>query len=113
VTQKEIYDDAVFTSNILESNESEKITNIENQIAKQHNIIALIQSKSEVTKTDKSLALERLKSQLATMRKSRDLLIANEDKTITSIQNDISVARADLNKEYIASGDYKIVSPFS
>jgi len=93
----------VQASRILESNEAEKITNIENQIARQQNIIALTQSKSEVSKSDKSLALEKLRSQLATMRTSRNLLIANEDKTITGIQNDVSIAQADLNKEYIAS----------
>jgi hypothetical protein len=32
---------------------------------------------------------------------------------ITTIKNDIAIAKANLNNEYIKSGDYKIISPFS
>ena len=113
ILQKESYEDAVLSFQILQNNEAEKIANLESKIEKQLNVVALVTSKLNIMETDKSLQLEKLKAQLETMKKSRDLLVASEDQNLTGIRNDLWIARADLNKEYVASGDYKILSPFS
>lgn len=113
ILQKESYEDAVLSHQILQNSEAEKIANLESKIEKQLNVVALVTSKLNIMETDKSLQLEKLKAQLLTMKKSRDLLIASEDQNLTGIRNDLWIARADLNKEYVASGDYKILSPFS
>gem|GEM_PF-4095949 len=75
--------------------------------------MALLESKSLVIESTKTLQLQKIRSEITTLEKSRDLLIANENKNITSIKNEIQVAKANLNREYISSSDYKIVSPFS
>jgi hypothetical protein len=54
-----------------------------------------------------------MKAEIETLIKSRNLLVANENRNITALENEIAIAQADLNSEYIKSGDYKIVSPFS
>ncbi|MCP4524033.1 MAG: HlyD family efflux transporter periplasmic adaptor subunit, partial [Candidatus Gracilibacteria bacterium] len=113
ISQKEMLDDAKNMYKILEVSQKEKIENIEIQILKKENEIALLSTKSESTEAEKSLAASKISAGIETLKKSRDLLIANEDKAIISLENEIRIAKADLNNEYIKSGDYKIVSPFS
>ena len=113
VSQKELYEDAWNSLSIIETSQKEKIENLEEQIRKQENILALLESKSLVIESTKTLQLQKIRSEITTLEKSRDLLIANENKNITSIKNEIQVAKANLNREYISSSDYKIVSPFS
>ncbi|QFR38843.1 HlyD family efflux transporter periplasmic adaptor subunit [Candidatus Gracilibacteria bacterium 28_42_T64] len=97
--KKESYDDAINNYNILLKSEEEKTENLVLELAK--------------LKTNTSLQLETLKASLETLKKSKNLLIANENISITTLKNEIAVANADLNSEYIKSGDYKIISPFS
>jgi len=113
ISQKEMLDDAVSMYKVLEVAQKEKIENIELQISKKENEIALLLTKSSSTESEKRLAVEKLKAQIETLKKSRDLLVANENKAIITLENEIAIAKADLNSEYIKSGDYKIVSPFS
>lgn len=113
ISQKEILDDSKNMYSILKSQQKEKIENIETKIIKSENEISLLWSKSNSTQSEKSLSVEKLKASIETLNKSRELLIAMEDKWITVLENEIAIAKADLSKEYIASGDYKIVSPFS
>jgi len=131
LSAKENYDDAVNSYSILVANEDEKIKNLEANIERQKEVVNLKKSSYELVSSgknetidnlglefeklnsSKSLQLEKLKAELETLRKSRDLLEAQEDRSVTAIKNEIAVAKADLNSEYIKSGDYKITSPFS
>lgn len=122
LSQKEVYDDAVANLKIVEVSEAEKISTIEQKIEEQKAKIQRVQSDNELfttdnsvelTQSEKKLQVEKLTAELDTLRKSRDLLVANEDKQITSAANSVAIAEANLNKEYVASGDYKIISPFS
>lgn len=122
INQKEVYDDAVANLKIISASEDEKISAIEQKIEEQKAKIQRIKSEAELfttdnsiklTESEKKLQIEKLTAELETLRKSRALLVANEDKQITSAENSVAIAQADLNKEYIASGDYKIISPFS
>ena len=113
IAQKEILDDAKNMYNVLDVAQKEKIENIELQISKQENEIALLWTKSHSTESEKSLAVSKLSAEIETLQKSKELLIASEDRLIADIENDIIIAKADLNSEYIKSGDYKITSPFS
>ncbi len=122
LSQKEVYDDAVASLKIVEVSEAEKISAIEQKIEEQKAKIQRVKSDNELfttdnsvelTESEKKLQVEKLTAELDTLRKSRDLLVANEDKQITSAANSVAIAQADLNKEYVASGDYKIISPFS
>ena len=70
--------------------------------------------------SERLLQIEKLESEIdileawvATLTQSRKLLSANENKQITSASNGVSIAQADLNKEYVATKDFKIISPFS
>jgi len=131
VTYKEGYDDAQSDLSTQQKIEAEKIETIKKQIEKQKEVILLTKSQYEVVNSskdqildnleleikklssEKSLQVEKLKAELNTLIQSKKLLGATENKNITAIKNDISLAQADLNKEYIQSKDYKIVSPFS
>ncbi|MDD2871783.1 MAG: HlyD family efflux transporter periplasmic adaptor subunit [Candidatus Gracilibacteria bacterium] len=131
LSQKENYDDARNTHNILIRSEDEKIQNLEKQIIKQEEIINMKKSSLLVVNTgktekienldfeldklklEKSLQIEKLKAELKTLISGKSLLIANEDKGITGMLSEIQVAKADLNREFVSSGDYKIISPFS
>ena len=113
ISQKEVLDDAKNMYNVLEVTQKEKIENIELQISKKENEIALLWTKSNSIESEKQLAVSKLYAEIETLKKSKELLIANEDRWITNIENDIAIAKADLNSEYIKSGDYKITSPFS
>ena len=85
-----------------------KISSLESDIAlyKDENSVELIRS-------EKSLKTWTLQAEIATLRKSKKLLIANENMKITRAWNDLSEAKADLNKEYVESKDYRIISPFT
>lgn len=113
ISQKEVLDDALNNYRVLELTQKEKIENIELQISKKENELTLILAKSGTTQSEKQLVISKLKAEIETLKKSKNLLVANEDKTITSLENEIAIAKADLNSEYIKSWDYKIVSPFS
>jgi len=122
INQKEVYDDAVTSLKILEVSEAEKIQSIEQKIQEQKAKIQRVESDNtlfvtdnsvKLTESEKNLQIEKLTAELNTLRKSKSLLVANENKQITSASNSVAIARADLNKEYVASGDYKIISPFS
>ena len=113
ISQKEILDDAENMYKVLEIKQKEKIENIELQISKKENEISLLWTKINSTESEKRLVIEQLKAKIETLKKSKDLLIANEDKAITMLENEIFIAKADLNSEYIKSGDYKIISPFT
>lgn len=113
ISEKEILDDAENMYKVLEIKQKEKIENIELQISKKENEISLLWTKINSTESEKKLVIEQLKAKIETLKKSKDLLIANEDKSITMLENEISIAKANLNSEYIKSGDYKIISPFT
>lgn len=113
IIQKEILDDAKNMQKILWVNQNEKIQNIIVQIDTKENEIDLLQTKNWVISADQNLAVSKMKAEIDTLIKSKELLIANENKNIVSIENEISIAKADLNSESIKYWDYKIVSPFS
>ncbi len=113
ISQKEILDDAKNMYRILETWQKEKIENIETKVFQKENELTLLGSKSNSTESEKRLAISKLEESIKTLKKSRDLLIANEDKTIVALENEIAIAKANLNNEYIKSWDYKIISPFS
>ncbi len=131
ITIKENYDDSLKNYDILIRKQNEKIGNFEKQIEKQKEIINLKKSSVLVVsswktekidnlefelkkiKTSKSLAISKLKAELETLKKSKKLLEARENQNITSIKNEIAVAKSNLNNEYIKSWDYRIISPFS
>lgn len=122
INQKEIYDDAIASQKVLEVSETEKLSGLEQKIEEQKAKIQRVESDSvlfvtdnsvKLTQSEKNLQVEKLTAELDTLRKSKDLLVANENKQITSASNSVAIARADLNKEYVASWDYKIISPFS
>lgn len=122
LNQNEIYIDALTSFKVLEVIEVEKVQSIQKKIEEQKAKIQRVQSEStlfitdssvQLTESDKNLQIEKLRAELDTLMKSRSLLIANEDKQITWASNAVDIARADLNKEYIASWDYKITSAFS
>jgi multidrug efflux pump subunit AcrA (membrane-fusion protein) len=122
INQKEVYDDALTGLRVLEVSETEKISGVEQQIEEQKSKIQRVESDNtlfitdnsvKLTESEKELQSQKLSAELDTLRKSKDLLVANENKQITSASNWVAIARADLNKEYVASWDYKIISPFS
>ena len=113
ISQKEILDDVINMHKVLWVTQNEKIQNIEVQITKKENELALLNTKNNSIWADKNLSVSKMKAEIDTLIKSKELLIANENKNIVSIENDISIAKADLNNESIKSGDYKIISPFS
>lgn len=136
ISQREVYEDAESSISTLKKVEDEKISQIASKIEEQKAKIALVESNNtliitdnsvELTESEKELSVQKLESEieilkagvqtlttrLSTLYKSKWVLIANEDKQITSAANGVATAQADLNKEYIASWDYKIISPFS
>lgn len=113
IQQNEILDDAIYNQSVLISEQREKIQNIELQISQKENEISLLATQSRSTDSEKSLMVSKIKAEIDTLIASKNLLIANENKSITSIENEIAIAQADLNSEYLKSGDYKIISPFS
>ncbi len=113
IQQKQMLDDAMYKQNVLISEQIEKIQNIELQISQKENEISLLSTQSRSTDAEKSLMVSKIKAEIDTLKASKNLLIANENKSITSIENEIAIAQADLNSEYLKSGDYKIISPFS
>lgn len=128
---KENYDDSINLNNISIQLQNEKNSKIVTQIKLQKSVIISAESwywaasslKEEKVsninesikklKSDKSLAISKMKAELDTLKKTKKLLEAQENHKVTSIQNDISVAKSNLNSEYIKSWDYKIISPFS
>ncbi len=113
ISQKEFLDDAKNMYSVLWVTQNEKIQNIIVQIMTQENEIALLWTKNNIIWFDKSLTVSKMKAEIDTLIKSKELLIANENKNIVSIENEISIAKANLNSESIKSWDYRIVSPFS
>lgn len=113
ISENEIFNDSKNMYNVLEISQKEKIENIESQISKKENEISLLWTKSISVQSEKRLAVEQLKASIETLKKSKDLLIANENKDIINLENEISIAKANLNVEYIKSSNYKIISPFS
>lgn len=118
----EAYEDSINYLEILTSNEEEKIDNLEKKIIEQKSKIKLANdnysyfssdSSIDLSKSDKDLIISKLESEINTLKKSKQVLISSENQKITNAKNNILIAQADLNKEYIASGNYKIVSPFS
>lgn len=112
INQKEVYDDAIASLKVLEVSEAEKISGLEQKIEEQKAKIARVESDNnlfitdnsvKLTESEKNLQVEKLTAELDTLRKSRDLLVANENKQITSASNSVAIAQADLNKEYVAS----------
>lgn len=130
LVSKENYHDAINNYNILIASEEKEIKNLESNIEKQKQVITLTLSsydlvnlwKNELIEnlelelkklnSSKSLQINKLKAELETIKKSKNLLEASENKWITSIENEIAIAKAGLNNEYIKSWDYKIISPF-
>ena len=113
ISQKEILDDAQTTYNLLILTQNEKIENIEIQIITKDNVLALLWTKNIAIWSEKSLLVSKLKAEIDTLIKSKELLIASENRNIVALENEINIARADLNSEAIKSWDYKIISPFS
>lgn len=112
-SSRENYDDALNQLNIIKASQEEKISRIESNILEQKESLALIASNVTTLESEKKLQVEKLRSEIETLKKSKELLIANENKSISEAENSVAIARADLNKEYVASGDFKIISPFS
>lgn len=113
IWQKEILDDAKITYNLLILTQNEKIENIEIQITIKENELALLGTKNIAIWSEKSLLVSKLKAEIDTLIKSKELLIASENRNIVALENEINIARADLSSETIKSWDYKIISPFS
>lgn len=136
INQKETYDDAVSSVDVLEVNEEEKIQNIQQKIEEQKAKVLLAESNTELIKTDNAIQLtesqkdlqekkleseievlkvkvQTLKVWVQTLREWKKVLVTTENKQVTSAANSLATAKADLNKEYIASNDNKIISPFS
>ncbi len=109
----EWYIDAQSAYKLTLSSQQEKIERLKDDVQKQKENIAFISQKYTTLESDKSLETQKLTSELETLRKSKELLIASESRQVTKAQNDLAVAKSDLNKEYVASWDYKIISPFS
>lgn len=113
IRENEILEDAKNKYFVLDLAQKEKIDNISTLISQKENEIALVLTRSNSTQSDKSLAITKLKEEILTLKKSKELVIANENKSITDIENEISIARAQLNNVYIESWNYTIKSPFS
>lgn len=131
LTKKEAYDDAINTYEILIKTEDDKENTLINKIEKQKEVIGLMESSYELVKSwknkevddisldieklksDRDLQINKLKSEIHTLLKTKLLLEVSENKNITMVQNQISTAKANLNNEYVKSWDYKIISPFS
>lgn len=112
ISQKEILDDAIKSYSINNSIQNEKIQNLEIAIDKKLNEISLLSTKSSTLESDKNLNISKLIFEIENLKKSRNVLIANEQKNIVTIQNDINIAKSDLNSEFIKSWDYKIIASF-
>lgn len=110
--QNEILVDVINQDNILKVAQKEKIENISTKISQKENELLLLWTKSQATQSDKTLLVTKLQAEIDTLQKSRDLLIANQNNSITTIKNEVSIAKAELNNQYIESWDYKIISPF-
>lgn len=113
ISQQELLDDAKNMYKILEVSQNEKIENLETKISQKKNELSLLGSKSNSTLTEKTLAISKIKAAIETLKSSKILSIANENKAIVALQNEIAIAKADFNSEFIKSWDYKITSPFS
>lgn len=113
IEQKEIYDDALTQKDILIVSQTEKIENIVLQIQQKQQQLALLWSKYISVESEKSLNTSQIQTEIDSLKASKQLIIANESKVITSIENDISVAQAEFNSQNISSWDYRIISPFS
>ena len=112
INQKEVFDDAIASHKVLEVSETEKLSGLEQKIEEQKAKIQRVESDStlfvtdnsvKLTESEKNLQVEKLSAELDTLRKSKDLLVANENKQITTASNSVAIAQADLNKEYVAS----------
>ena len=109
--------DFITTDKSLEVIDSEK----QLQLEKLQSEIEILQAElNTFSGSEKLLQIEKLQSEIdiwevwiQTLIQSRKLLSANESKQITSAANSVAIAKADLNKEYIASNDSKIISSFS
>jgi hypothetical protein len=96
INQKEVYDDALNALKVLELSETEKISRLEQKIEEQKSKIQRVESDNtlfitdnsvKLTESEKNLQVEKLSAELDTLRKSKDLLVANENKQITSASN--------------------------
>jgi hypothetical protein len=96
INQKEVYDDALTGLRVLEGSETEKISGVEQQIEEQKSKIQRVESDNtlfitdnsvKLTESEKELQSQKLSAELDTLRKSKDLLVANENKQITSASN--------------------------
>lgn len=112
ISQKEIYDDALTQKDILIVSQTEKIENIQLQIQKKQQQLELLWTKFLSIESEKSLNISQIQTEIESLKATKNLIIANENKVITGIQNDISVAQAELNSQNISSWDYRIISPF-
>lgn len=112
ISQNEILEDAIKNYNIINNSQNEKIENLEILIEKKENEIALLTTKTTTLESEKNLWLSRILLEIENLKKSRNVLIANEQKNITTIQNDINIAKSELNNEFIKSWDYKIIATF-
>lgn len=112
-TSYEWYTDAKTQYEVIASSQNEKLDKISDDIEKQKESLELTASKYSTVENDKQWEIEKLTAELETLKASRGVLIANQEKQVTQASNNLAIARADLNKEYVASWDYKIISPFS
>ena len=112
-TSYEWYIDAKTQYEVIASSQNEKLDKISDDIEKQKESLELTASKYLTVESDKQREIEKLTAELETLRASKNVLVASQDKQVTQASNNLAIARADLNKEYVASWDYKIISPFS
>jgi hypothetical protein len=103
ISQQELLDDAKNMYKILEVSQNEKIENLETKISQKKNELSLLGSKSNSTLTEKTLAISKIKAAIETLKSSKILSIANENKAIVALQNEIAIAKADFNSEFIKS----------
>mgnify|MGYP003685084163 CR=1 FL=1 len=86
ISQKEILDDAQTTYNLLILTQNEKIENIEIQIITKDNVLALLWTKNIAIWSEKSLLVSKLKAEIDTLIKSKELLIASENRNIVALE---------------------------
>lgn len=113
VSYKQQIDDSKNQYSILESNQNEKIENLESQILQKENELKLLLTRWKTLTWEKELTIKKIKSEIETLKKSKESIIANENRTIVDLENQINISKSELNNEYIKSWNYKIISPFS
>lgn len=93
--------------------QQEKIENLERLIEKKKNQLALSNNKYQTLLSEKSLVTQNIISVIKNLEESKKLLLANEEKMITDIENQISLAQVELQETTLKSWDYQIISDFS